>query len=160
MCIISSLYVSGFSSDTRCRDLKIKSQSVCHLLTRLPLPLPPLPISSRSPLLSQHLSDHLSGNDLCPFGYLQSPIDCRVYCVLYVRAELHDRAAWTPSQPPHHTCKHIHVLLVAVCGKLPQNAKSDLESFDRKWHCYRRADHQTKGNTRGDLSNEPQSTID
>ena len=40
MCIASTLYVSRFSSDTRCRDLKIKSQSVCHLLTLLSLPLP------------------------------------------------------------------------------------------------------------------------
>lgn len=66
--------------------------------------LPPRPpISSCSPLLLQHLSDHLSGNDLCPFGYLQSPIDRWVYCVLYVRAKLCDRVAWTPSQPHAHT---------------------------------------------------------
>lgn len=79
MCIASSQYVSGFSSDTRCRDLKIKSQSVCHLLTPL--------FSSRSPFnpppsFSHHLPGHLLGNDFCPIGCLQSvgrPIDCRAY---------------------------------------------------------------------------------
>lgn len=56
----SSLYVSGFSSDTRCRDLEIKSQSVCHLLTLLPprtlLVLPPSSLSlSLRPFIGEWL---------------------------------------------------------------------------------------------------------
>lgn len=53
-------------------------------------PPPHLLISSRSPLHSHHLSGHLSGNDLCPIGCLQSLINCRVSCVLCVGVELGD----------------------------------------------------------------------
>lgn len=153
MCIISSLYVSGFSSDTRCRDLKIKSQSVCHLLTPLSLPPPPChptTTSSCSPVLPHHLSGHLSGNDLCPIGCLQSPINCRVYCVVCAIAEFSDQDARKKYKTYVDTCAHTCVCIYfAVCGKLPQNAKCDLESFNRKWQCYRCAAHQTKGKPQG-----------
>ena len=152
MCIASSQYVSGFSSDTRCRDLKIKSQSVCHLLTPL--------FSSRSPFnpppplsFSHHLPGHLLGNDFCPIGCLQSvgrPIDCRAYARREARWSLMQPAMIQRCQSAHThmagTHTHTSNMLDVVSAEPPPQAKCDLKSLNGKWQCYQCADHQTIGN--------------
>lgn len=140
MCIASSQYVSGFSSDTRCRDLKIKSQSVCHLLTPLFSSLSPFNPLLPHPLpFSRHLPGHLLGNDFCPIGCLQSvgrPIDCRAYArrgsSMIADAARNDTKV---SERAHtyggRTCTHTSNMLGVVSAEPPQ-AKCDLKSLNEK----------------------------
>lgn len=101
-CITSPVYVSGFSSDTRRRDLKIKSQSVCHLLFLQPPPSHPAqPGNSKSSSLclpylppSQSLWTFIGERPVGPFGCLQSR-DRSIDCCAHARLE---SSRW-PLQP-------------------------------------------------------------
>lgn len=114
----SSLYVSRFSSDTRCRDPKIKSQSVCHLLT--PFPHPHLVLLS---LFSHHLSSHLLRNLLVPYWLFAKSNQfsgCTV-CWIITEAPLNDAKIFHAHAPNKLT----------VSGKVPLHVRCVLEPLNR-----------------------------
>lgn len=149
-CVASSLYVSGFSSDTRCRDLKIKSQSVCHLLTLLSLVFQPLNSSflSLSPF-SLFLWPFV-GEWLLPCWLsAASRSSNRLLCVC--ETSLCEGARWLLMQPgvtqkyPEQTqirtlYSNRHIRTICTCkhpicclrNKLPLLAKCDLKSLNGK----------------------------
>lgn len=127
-CNTSPLYVSGFSSDTRCRDLKIKSQSVCHLPILQP-PLTPIhpaqPGNSKSSSLrlpclppSQSLWTFIGERPVGPFVCLQSrdrPIDCCAHARL--ESSPTAAAAWSDTKVAKwsYTCRSTYTHTQLIC---------------------------------------------